>query len=75
MANDERWPGLTSGQLRVLAREYCAAILDADSIEALPSDAWLDVRLRDHGCPSDQPETWRERVKAAPLPKIADQAQ
>ena len=74
MANDE-WPGLTPGQLRVLAREYAAAILRADCIEALPSDAWLDARLRDHGCPSDQLETWRERVKAAPLPKIADQAQ
>ena len=68
------WPGLTRGQARELARAFCATIAKADCPEELPSDAWLDVRLRDLGCPDDQLETWRDRIKAMPLATLANGA-
>ena len=68
------WPGLTNGQVRELAREYCVAIAKADCLEEVPSDAWLDVRLHDRGCPDDQLETWRARIRTIPLREIADGA-
>jgi hypothetical protein len=68
----EDWPGLTNEQARELAREYCVAIAKADGLEELPSDAWLDVRLRELGCPEDQLEIWRAKIRAMPLSLVAD---
>jgi hypothetical protein len=68
------WSGLTDGQVRTLARELVMAIAKADRPEALPGDDWLDVRLRDLGCPEGELETWRDRVRSTPLRSISDQA-
>jgi hypothetical protein len=65
---------LTNGQMRELARAFCAAIRSADCPEALPSDAWLDARLREHGCPEDHLTTLRAQIKAIPLTSLADGA-
>jgi len=59
---------------REVAREFAAAVAHADCLEALPSDEWLDARLRERGCPEDQLETWRARIKTMPLREIADGA-
>jgi hypothetical protein len=67
------WPGLATVQMRELAREYAIAIASAGSLEAMPGDAWLDVRLRALGCPDDQLAAWRERIKSTPLRDVADQ--
>lgn len=68
------WPGLTDGQARGLAREFCAAISGAASLEEIPSDAWLNARLCALGCPDQALSTWRERIKALPLLSLADGA-
>jgi hypothetical protein len=65
--SEAAWTGLTSRQMRELRRALRAAISDADCLQALPSDAWLDGRLRDYGCPADQLVAWRERIRALPL--------
>jgi hypothetical protein len=59
---------------REIAREFSVAVLTADCLEALPSDAWLDARLRERGCPEDELATWRAKIKAMPLRGIADGA-
>jgi hypothetical protein len=49
----ESW-SLSDGERREIARKYCARIVDArinNSIAELPSDAWLNVELRERGCP------------------------
>jgi hypothetical protein len=51
------WPGLTQGQ----RGEIFAAITAADWP---PSDAWIDIRLRERGCPEDQLAEWRERIRS-----------
>jgi hypothetical protein len=61
--------------MRELGRKQCAAVAEAVNTncpEALPSDGWLDARLREHGCPDDQLATWRARVMATPLRDLAD---
>jgi hypothetical protein len=68
------WRGLTKGQARELAREFVAAIGAANCVEALPSEAWLDVRLRALGCPDDQLAEWRGRIESMPLMGVADGA-
>ncbi len=68
------WPGLTNGQARELAREFCVAIMNAVEPMELPGDDWLDSRLRDRGCPDDQLATWRERILAMPLRRVSDNA-
>jgi hypothetical protein len=70
----EMWPGLTNGQMREIALAFCAAIQSADCLEALPSDAWLDVRLKDHGCPEDQLAIWRAQIRAMRLTSLARQS-
>jgi hypothetical protein len=64
------WVMMTEGQARELARELIAAVnkaVEANCLEAFPPDAWLDARLREHGCPDDQLPMWRERVRSMPL--------
>jgi len=51
------WPGLTQGQ----RREIFATITAADWP---PSDAWIDIRLLERGCPEDQLAEWRERIRS-----------
>lgn len=72
MNNPLEWTGLTNGQLRELARAFCIAATSAESPEELPSDAWLDVRLRDLGCPENQLAACRARIKTLPLASVAD---
>jgi hypothetical protein len=74
------WQGLT--EVRELARELDIAIArvvhelelgETPPEGALPDAAWLNVRLRERGCPEDQLATWRERIKSTPLRDVADQ--
>jgi hypothetical protein len=51
------WPGLPIEQ----RREIFAAITPSDWP---PSDAWIDARLRERGCPEDQFATWRGRIRS-----------
>jgi len=68
------WSDLTKGKARELARAYVVAIAKADCPEELPSDAWLNVRLRELGCPEDQLGISRERIKTMPLTELTDGA-
>lgn len=76
MTSQAAWTALTIGQMRQLARALCTAtfISSADCLEAAPSDAWLDARLRDFGCPENQLAAWRALIKALPLASLADGA-
>jgi hypothetical protein len=62
---------LTKAQARELADEFIVAMLAAGS-EAFPEDEWLAAKLRERGCPEDQLETWRERIKSLPLDEDDD---
>jgi hypothetical protein len=75
------WSGLTKAEARAIAREMAIAIAEVSSaiehgktppLGALPGDKWLDVRLRERGCPEDQLEMWRERICSTPLRDVAD---
>jgi hypothetical protein len=56
---------VTDGQLRELARWYRLAVARADW--RLPSNAWLNARLRERGCPERELAAWRHRIKALAL--------
>jgi hypothetical protein len=63
------WPGLTEGQAREVAREFCATLMRTDGREA---DKRLDAHLRYYGCPQDQLEVWRAHIKAVPLSTLME---
>src|SRR5215471_5863006 len=51
------WSGLTIEQ----RREIWRAITPADWP---PSDAWINARLRERGCPEDQLAIWHGRIRS-----------
>jgi len=53
--------GLSERQARKLAWGLVAATLEGNP------DEWLNAQLRERGCPEDQLEAWRERIKSMPL--------
>jgi hypothetical protein len=63
---------IPDGKLRELARAYSVAAMEATTLEELPTDAWLNVRLRDLGCPEEQLAAHRARIRSMPLRKLAD---
>jgi hypothetical protein len=65
---------LTKGQIRALARKYAVRVVETTCCEELPDHEWLDARLREHGCPEDQLDVWRDRVLSTPLTSVSDNA-
>jgi hypothetical protein len=63
---------ITDWQLREIARELFTAVQAAAAPEEIPTDAWIDARLRTIGCSEDELRAHRDRIRKMPLRRLAD---
>jgi hypothetical protein len=61
--------------LRSIGREFHLALVEAGDIGvALPSDGWLNARLLARGCPANQLEHYRNRIRQMRFSKTYESA-
>jgi hypothetical protein len=59
------WPGTSDGEPRSIGRAFHLALVEAGDVGApLPSDEFLNARLRERGCPESRLAEMRDRIRS-----------